>query len=230
MNICRLAPLALATALVVGGSFPASVQAGTINFDGTLTNLVDPNNLSGIDPTKLAESLFSGSYTFDPATPDSLGGRLGSRSANYLLRPNVEGQGIAAKIGNLSLAAPIGESSYFSRQFNNNDVRGWDYVEIDNGTSVGGSNQTRLFLSLEDQSGQALSSVGPNADPTSLTGWSRGAFQVIAPNFTAEGKLTNLALAAPEPGPIKVVEPSLWVGLLGFLLGLVMLRKRQSVV
>lgn len=229
MIIYRLLLGLTALALVASTTALEPASAKTINFNGTLTNLFDPNNLSGIDIAKVTESLFSGSYTFEPTTPDALGGKGSNFSANYLLRPNVNGQGIAAQIGNFILQPPTGDNSYFARQFNNNDVRGWDYIEIDNGAggAIAGSDRTRLFLSLEDQSGKALSSVGPNSDPMSFAGWERGTFRVIAPNFSAAGQLTSLSVAPSNPTqPVGVAEPSLWFGL-GSVAAIGFLTRRQ---
>jgi hypothetical protein len=190
-------------------SLALPLQAQTIRFQGKLTRLFDPQGRTGYDPQDLSNASFSGSYSFDPDTPDAfrtaVGGQLegmgGQHSARYLQRDLPSGQGMQVQIGQLLLTPPLGGQNFLSRQLDNGDTYDAYRVQV-----FAGEEQASFgaFIGLVDETGQALQSSGPDADPISLQPWRQRFFQVYqsnpngSPGILAEGVLSEWVVEQEE--------------------------------
>lgn len=205
----HLVKLVSAVAVVFGVVVPA--QSATIDFTGTLTTLSDPGNVTGYNPKDLTNATFSGSYTFDPATPNTFYSTsfdfYNPPPANLTPEQFPSGRYVqpvekfAVNIGETTIDLPRGEGTAFSRQFDKGDTDAITVSTLVRGASA--RDGYRVFLSLADSKGRSLSSVSSNAESTSLAQWDSSYFQLFrtgsacdqavpADCLFAEGVLTSL--------------------------------------
>jgi hypothetical protein len=98
------------------------------------------------------------------------------------------------QIGQLLLTPPLGGNNFLSRQLDNGDTYDAYRVQVfaqEDQASFG------AFIGLVDETGQALQSSGPDADPRTLQPWRQRFFQVYqsnpngSPGIVAEGVLNE---------------------------------------
>jgi PEP-CTERM motif len=189
----------------------APAQAATINFTGTLTSLSDPGKVTGYDSDNLTNAAFTGTYTFDPTTPNTFYStsldNYNPSPANLTPEQYPSGryvqpvENFTVKIGAVTIDLPTGEGTAFSRQLENRDT---DSLTVS--TLVKGATSTRdsyrVFFNLADSTGRSLSSVASDAELASLPQWDSSYFQLfrtgsacnqaaLADCLFAEGVLTS---------------------------------------
>ncbi|NJM45155.1 MAG: hypothetical protein HC860_02525 [Alkalinema sp. RU_4_3] len=214
----------------------SSAQAVTIQFKGSLIDLTDGENLTGLQPNNLQNATFTGSYTFD-RSPSLFQGTTGDGlgSARYAQQVMTQEEGLRIQLGKLDLRGPTGGYSSISREFVNGPPQ-FDEYRIQsfasNGkTSFGGS------ISLLDSSSQALKGISPGSDPTSLDAWQRTFVQVARRNTDGRGDVAFRGtlsewkvIETPQVPPNKVPGPSPILGIawMGLIKGVQKLRDRVS--
>ncbi|MGV0029127.1 hypothetical protein [Phormidesmis priestleyi] len=181
-------------AALLGTIVPA--QAATINFTGTLSALSDPGEVTGYNPEDLRNATFTGSYSFDPATPNTFYStsidNYNPSPANLTPEQYPSGryvqpvQKFTVKIGNATIDLPTGEETAFSRQFENSDI---DSITVSNLVrgAVGTEDGYKVFLNLTDSTGRSLSSVSSDAELTSVAQWDSSYFQLFRTGSACDG-------------------------------------------
>jgi hypothetical protein len=191
----RFVNLVSTVAALLGTIAPA--QAATINFTGTLNSLSDPGQITGYSSKNLTNATFTGSYSFDPATPNTFYStsinNYNPPPANLTPEQYLSGryvqpvQKFTVKIGNATIDLPTGEETTFSRQFENSDT---DSITVSNLFGATGTEDGyRVFLNLTDSTGRSLSSVSSDAELTSVALWDSSYFQLFRTGSACDGEV-----------------------------------------
>jgi hypothetical protein len=237
-----LRPITGAIALIGVGAIvlgqAGSAQAVTIQFKGSLLDLTDGENLTGLQSNNLQNATFTGSYTFDRSPSlfqGDPGQSSGPGSARYGQQVMTQEEGLRIQLGKLDLRGPTGGYSSISREFINGPPQFDEYriqsFASNGNTTFGGS------ISLLDTSSKALKGISPGSDPTSLDGWSRSFIQVARRNGDGLGTVAFRGTLSewkvidpPQVPPTKVPGPAPILGIawIGLIKGVRKLRSRQS--